>query len=45
MTTTHDFEGVLGRPLDTFFSLSQFHGRGSWLMCEVALSVFNKHGD
>ena len=34
----HDFGGILGRPLDTFsFGLSQFHGRGSWLVCEVAL--------
>ena len=23
---------------DTFFGLSQFHGHGSWLVCEVALS-------
>jgi hypothetical protein len=33
--TVHDFEGVLGRPLDTSFELSQFHGHGSWLACEV----------
>ena len=37
VTTLHDFGGVLGRPLDTFFGLSQFHGHGSWLVCEVAL--------
>ena len=39
MTTLHNFEGVLGRYLDTFSGLSQFHGHISWLMCEVALSV------
>ena len=38
MVTLHDFGGVLGRPLDTFFGLSQFHGHGSWLVCEVALA-------
>ena len=37
MTTLYDFEDVLGRPLDTFIGLSQFHGHGSWLVCEVAL--------
>ena len=37
MTTLHDCGGVLGWPLDTFFGLSQFHGHGSWLVCEVAL--------
>jgi hypothetical protein len=37
VTTLHDFEGVLGRPLDAFFGLSQYHGHGSWLVCEVAL--------
>ena len=36
VTTLHEFGGVLGRPLDTF-GLSQFHGHGSWLVCEVAL--------
>ena len=25
--------------LDTSFGLSQFHGHGSWLVCELALSV------
>ncbi len=39
VTTIHDFEGVLGGTLDTFFGLSQLHGHGSWLVCEVALSV------
>ena len=43
MTTLHDFEGVFGLPLDTFFfgSLSQFHGHGSWLVFEVALTFVN----
>jgi hypothetical protein len=39
VTTVHDFGGVLGLPLDTFFGISQFHGHGSWLVCEVALNV------
>ena len=39
MTTLRDFGGVLGWPLDTFFGLSQFHGLGSWLVCEVALNT------
>jgi hypothetical protein len=39
VTTLNDFEGVLGRPLETSFGLSQFHGHGSWLVCEVALIV------
>ena len=38
MTTLHDFGSVMGRLLHTSFGLSQFHGHGSWLMCEVALS-------
>ena len=38
VTTLHDFGGVLGWPLDTLFWVSQFHGHGSWLMCEVALN-------
>ena len=29
VTTLHDFRGVLGRPLNTFFWLSQFQGHGS----------------
>jgi hypothetical protein len=33
VTTLHDFGGVLGWPLDTFFGLSQFHGHGSWVVC------------
>ena len=33
---TTRFEGVLRRPLDTFFGLSQLHGHGTWLVCEVA---------
>ena len=39
VTTLHDFEGVLWRPLDAFFwGLAQFyHGHGFWLVCEVAL--------
>jgi hypothetical protein len=41
VTTLRDVGGVLGQPLDTFFGLSQFHGRGSWLVCEVALSSLN----
>ena len=36
-TTLHDFGGVLGRPLGTFFGLSQSNGQSSWLVCEVAL--------
>ena len=32
-----DVGGVLGRPLDIFFELSQFCGHGIWLVCEVAL--------
>jgi hypothetical protein len=39
VTTLHVFGGDLGRPLDTSFGLSQFHGHGSWLVCEVALCV------
>ena len=30
---TNDFGSVSGRPLDTFFGLSQFHGHGSWFVC------------
>jgi hypothetical protein len=41
MPAIHDFGGVLGRPSDTFFWLSQFHGHGSWVMCEVALIPFH----
>ena len=39
VTTLHDFGSVLRWPLDTSFWLSQVHGRGSWLVCEVALSM------
>jgi hypothetical protein len=39
VTTLNDFGGVLGRPLNTFaFGISRFHGHGSWLVCEVAVS-------
>ena len=38
MTILHDCGGVLGWPLDTFFGLSQFHGHGSWLVCEMPLA-------
>ena len=38
MTTLHEFGGVLGRPLDTFFGLSQLNGHDSWLVCKVALN-------
>ena len=29
----------MGRPLHTSFGLSQLHGHGFWLVCEVALSI------
>ena len=38
MTTLHDSGGVLGRPLDGFFGLSQFYGHRYWLVCEVILN-------
>ena len=38
VTTLHDFGSVLGQPPNTFFWALQFHGHGSWLMCEVALN-------
>ena len=40
VTTLHNFGGVLGRPLDTFFcnGLSQSPGHGPWLECEVVRS-------
>jgi hypothetical protein len=44
VTTLHDFGGEVGRPLETFFGLSQFHGHGSWLVCEVALMVGLDYG-
>jgi hypothetical protein len=37
MTTIHDFEGVLGQPLDTFFWALKNSGHDSWFVCEVAL--------
>ena len=37
VTTTHDFGGVLGSLWTYSFGLSQFHGHGSWLVCEVVL--------
>ena len=38
ITILHDFGGVLGGPFWTLsFGLSQFHGHGTWLVCEVAL--------
>ena len=37
VTTLHNFGSVLGWPLNTFFWALTFHGRGSWLVCEVAL--------
>ena len=40
VTTLHDFGGVLDGLWTLSFRLSQFHGHGSWLVCEVALSVF-----
>ena len=33
--TRHNFEGVLGH---FYFGLSQFHGHGSWLVYEMAIS-------
>ena len=51
VTIPHDFGGVMGRPLDTFFlGLSQLHGHSSWLVCEVALIHFkighrSRHAD
>ena len=38
MTTLHDFGGGLGTAFGHFLlGISQFHGCGSWLVCEVAL--------
>ena len=42
VSTLHDFGGVLGRPWTLPFGLSQFHGHGSWLVCEVAFRYFIK---
>ena len=38
MTTQYDFGSILGQSLDAFFWALKFHGYGSWLVCEVALS-------
>ena len=43
--TLHDFGSVLGHALDTSFGLSQFHGHGSWLVCEVALRASLDYGE
>ena len=44
MTTLHDFGGGLetafGHLLFLGSGLSQVHGHGSWLMCEVALTIY-----
>ena len=43
MTVLHDFGGV-GTAFGHFsFGLSQFHGHGSWLVCEVALKLYVAH--
>ena len=39
MTKLHDFGGVLGRLLDTFFWALKIHGHGSWLVGEVSLNL------
>ena len=39
VTTLHEFGGVLGWHLDTFFWALTIHGHGSWLVCEVAMSL------
>ena len=40
MTTPRDFGGVLGDGLWTLsFGLSEFHGHGPWLVCEVAVNT------
>jgi hypothetical protein len=44
VTTLHDFGGVLGWPLDTFFWSLRFRGHGSWLVCEVALRAASHYG-
>jgi hypothetical protein len=38
VTIVHDVGGDSGRPSDTFFWDSQFHGHGSWFVCRVALT-------
>ena len=44
MTTLHDFGGGLGSAFGHFLLLSQFHGHGSWLVCEVALKAGLHYG-
>ena len=44
MTTLHDFGSVLGWPLDTSFEISQLHGQGTWLECEVGVRVASHYG-
>ena len=39
MTTLHDFGGVLGHPLDTFFWALTISWSQLLALCEVALSV------
>jgi hypothetical protein len=42
MTSLHDFGEVWWDGLGTLsFGLSQFHGHGSWLACEVALIILS----
>ena len=41
VTTVHDLGGVLGQPWTLSFGLSQIHGHGSSLVCEVALNFPN----
>ena len=45
VTTIHGFGSVLGRHFDNYFGLSQLHGHGFWLVCEVASRrVLEVHG-
>ena len=39
VTTLYYFGSVLRWPLETLLGLSQFYEHGSWLLCEVPLSV------
>ena len=43
VTTLPDFGSALGEPLNIFFGPSQFHGHGSWFVCEVALRACPWH--
>jgi hypothetical protein len=45
-TTPHDFGGCVGTMAFGHFSfgLTQFHGHGSWLVCEVALNIVEAKG-